>query len=173
MPGKNTPSLTPVAASGSFVSFLQRDYPMFTFVEAPRFAWHAGQQRIAYRPQALENVQGTWAVLHELGHALLDHAEYECDIELLQMEVAAWEKARALAAHYTTAIDEDYLQDCLDSYRDWLHVRATCPTCFIRCLQANAHTYRCHNCGTAWHVTRSRLCRPYRRRGSPLLAESK
>ncbi|QQS20405.1 hypothetical protein IPL85_03140 [Candidatus Saccharibacteria bacterium] len=143
---------------------LRLDYPEYSFVESSQFSWHAGKRHVSYRKSPLQNTQGGWAILHELGHALLDHSEYTSDIELVQMEVAAWEKAHALAQQYDMAIDGEYVQDCLDSYRDWLHVRATCPTCFVRCLQSNTNTYSCHNCGTEWHVTRSRLCRPYRRK---------
>ncbi len=142
---------------------LRTDYPEFSFVEASQFSWHAGKRHVSYSATPLKDIRGAWALLHELGHALLEHTDYETDIELVQIEVAAWEKARGLAAHYSIDIDEDYIQDSLDSYRDWLHVRATCPSCYGRSLQVSRHLYRCHNCGSEWRVTRSRLCRPYRR----------
>lgn len=150
--------------SPELLAKLQNDYPEFSFEESARFSWHAGKRVVSYRKEALRTKNGAWALLHELGHALFDHTDYTNDIELLQMEVAAWEKARELCTYYGLPIDEDYVQDCLDSYRDWLHTRATCPTCFIRCLQKDTHSYLCHNCGTSWRVTRSRHCRPYRRK---------
>lgn len=143
---------------------LKRDFPDIEFVASNRFSWHAGKKYIAYTESALEDEKCTWALLHELGHALLEHHDYATDIELLQKEVAAWAKAHELASAYKIQIDQDYIEDCTDSYRDWLHIRATCPTCFERSAQYNRHTYRCHNCNTSWHVTRSRLCRPYRKR---------
>lgn len=151
---------------------LRLDYPAISFVEATRFSWHAGDCRVCYK--RTEDIQGTYALIHELGHGLLDHTDYRSDIELLQIEVAAWEKAREIAEHYGFVIDEDYIQDALDSYRDWLHLRSTCPNCYERCLQHDRHTYHCHNCGSEWHVSRSRLCRPYRtRRGFHLLSVPK
>ena len=144
---------------------IQRDYPDIFFVESTRYSWHAGEKRVSYQKERLADERGMWAILHEIGHALLDHTDYENDMELLQMEVAAWEKAHELAKRYNMSLDQDYIEDNLDTYRDWLHVRATCPTCFERSLQTSRHTYTCHNCGTVWRVTRSRLCRPYRRRG--------
>ncbi len=147
----------------SLLERLRADYPDFVFIESNRFAWHSGKRQVSYPKGPLLDDQGTWAILHELGHALLDHADYDSDVELLLIEVSAWEKARELAGLYQITIEEPYIETCLDSYRDWLHVRSTCPTCYVRSLQFDRHTYRCSNCGTDWRVTRSRLCRPYRR----------
>ena len=144
---------------------IRGDFPDIDFVESTRFAWHAGARHIAFVPDALTDERSVWALLHELGHAQLGHADYTTDIELLQLEVAAWVQAHKLAEQYGIKIDQDYIEDCTDSYRDWLHVRATCPDCFCRALQRSKHLYHCHNCQTEWRVTRSRLCRPYRRRG--------
>jgi len=141
---------------------IAKDYPDLSFIESAHFSWHAGKKHVGFKKAGKNVEHNMWALLHEIGHALLGHADYKHDIELLQLEVAAWEKARELAGYYQLAIDEDYLQDCLDTYRDWLHMRATCPTCFARSLQSSERLYRCFNCQTEWSVTRSRLCRPYR-----------
>lgn len=138
------------------------DYPDLSFIESAHFAWHAGKRHVSYQKDGRNIAHSLLALLHELGHAILGHADYTYDIELLQLEVAAWEQARQLAARYSVSIDEDYLQDCLDTYRDWLHLRATCPGCYGRALQAAPGRYRCFNCQTSWQVSRSRLCRPYR-----------
>jgi hypothetical protein len=141
---------------------ISTDYPDLSFIESAHFGWHAGKKHVSYQSAGKDAKQSMWALLHELGHALLGHADFKHDIELVQLEVAAWERARSLAKHYGLKINEDYIQDCLDTYRDWLHLRATCPTCFARSLQASQTHYRCFNCQTEWSVTRSRLCRPYR-----------
>lgn len=141
---------------------ISKDYPDLRFIESAHFSWHAGTRHVSFKSTGKNPQHSMWALLHELGHALLEHADYKHDIELLQMEVAAWEKARGLADHYETPMDEDYVQDCIDTYRDWLHLRATCPTCYARSLQASSSRYHCFNCQTEWQVTRSRLCRPYR-----------
>lgn len=156
MPKAATPVLDDMLAK------IAADYPDLEFIESAHFAWHAGKRHVSFKKAGTNIQHNMWALLHELGHALLGHADFTHDIELLQLEVAAWERARDLAAHYGLTIDEDYLQDCLDTYRDWLHLRATCPTCFARSLQASQRRYRCFNCQTEWTVTRSRLCRPYR-----------
>ena len=155
----------PKVAAPDLETLLERigaDYPDLSFIESAHFSWHAGRKHVSFRKAGKNAQHNMWALLHELGHALLSHAEYTHDIELLQMEVAAWEKGRKLAEHYGLKVDEDYIQDCLDTYRDWLHLRSTCPTCFARSLQTSDKLYRCFNCQTEWSVTRSRLCRPYR-----------
>jgi hypothetical protein len=155
----------PKAATSELDELLQRigaDYPDLKFIESAHFSWHAGRKHVSFKKASGSVKHNMWALLHELGHALLEHADYKHDIELLQLEVAAWEKARELASYYGLQIDEGYLQDCLDTYRDWLHLRATCPTCYSRALQASTSLYSCFNCGSSWQVSRSRLCRPYR-----------
>jgi predicted HD phosphohydrolase len=152
---------TPLELS-ALLERIAKDYPDLQFIESAHFSWHAGKKHVSFKKSGKNAKHSMWALLHELGHALLGHTDYKHDIELLQMEVAAWEKAHSLAAHYGLKIQEDYVQDCLDTYRDWLHLRATCPTCYARSLQASERRYRCFNCQTEWSVTRSRLCRPYR-----------
>jgi hypothetical protein len=105
---------------------------------------------------------GTWSLLHETGHGLLVHADYQSDLELLHMEVAAWEKAKELGQAFGVQIDPNHIEDCLDTYRDWLHRRSTCPTCGSVSLQHNSTEYHCHNCNAMWQVSSSRFCRPYR-----------
>lgn len=149
------------ASLRALLTWVQSDFPEISFVESTRFSWHAGKHELVVKKTA-RGQKGAWSLLHELGHALLKHTDYQYDIELLQMEAAAWAKAHELAERYGIEIDEDHVQDCLDTYRDWLHLRATCPTCHSRSLQASPRAYHCFNCGAEWQVSRSRLCRPYR-----------
>ena len=141
---------------------LQLALPEQQFTAGKKFYWSPESGEVFY------NVDGAgerdaWALLHETGHALLEHESYKTDIELLKMEIAAWEKAHELGTQFGIKIDENHVQDCLDTYRDWLHARALCPSCTTRCLQhTSGHEYRCHNCHTSWKVTPSRFCRPYR-----------
>jgi hypothetical protein len=158
--------VTPVTSPSNLADLLARiatDYPDVQFVESSRYSWHAGRRHVSYaRKSSGDTMHDMFSLLHELGHAILQHKDYTHDIELLQLEVTAWEQAAVLASRYGLALDDDYVQDCLDTYRDWLHLRATCPTCYGRSLQSDRSRYRCHNCQTEWSVTRSRLCRPYR-----------
>lgn len=145
---------------------LKKTYPTLSFVPGQTFSWSPKDNQIVYRQTIIEtdNQIACWSLLHEAGHALLEHKDYESDFELLLLEVAAWERAHELAESFGQAIDADHIQDCLDTYRDWLYQRSTCPTCLSCSLQSDNRTYECANCGTVWHVSQSRHCRPYRRK---------
>jgi len=150
----------------SLLARLQQDFPEITFAEAESFYWSPANQHVMYKQGSRGNA-AIFSLLHEVGHANLDHKRYRLDFELLQLESAAWEQAKRLAPRYGITIDEDHIQDCLDSYRDWLYGRSICPTCSSRALQQDdLPQYRCHNCHTIWDVTPSRFCRPYRRQKS-------
>lgn len=147
----------------SLLQQLQNRLPGITFKPGSTFLWSPKQQSITYRPEVGESERSTWALLHETAHALLDHQQYRYDIDLLMLEAEAWEEAKKLAGEFDIHIDEDHIQDCLDTYRDWLHQRATCPRCSTVSLQSEPRTYACHNCAATWRVSASRFCRPYRR----------
>ena len=143
---------------------LQKTYPKLTFEPSQTFYWSPRIHKIFFKPFKNNDQVAVWSLLHEVGHALLKHQAYETDFELLGMELAAWTKAEELAKDYGYAIDSDHIQDCLDTYREWLYQRSTCPTCLNCSLQADSRTYQCFNCSTVWHVSSSRMCRPYRRK---------
>lgn len=142
---------------------LQSLYPDLRFTAGKQFCWSPETQEIFYIVSHSNAERATWSLLHETGHALLEHTSYEADVELIRLEVAAWEKARELATEVDLQIDEDHIQDCLDTYRDWLYKRSICPSCRTKCLQQDDHAhYRCFNCHTVWRVSASRFCRAYR-----------
>jgi len=141
---------------------LRQDFSQFTFAEAAVASWSPERQQISYKYEDTE--VAAWTMLHELGHALLQHRSFASDIDLLQKEVAAWERARRIAGDYGIHIHDEHIQQCLDTYRDWLHKRSTCPTCRSQGLQPSTSLYRCPNCQTSWKVSASRFCRPYRLR---------
>ena len=141
---------------------LQIAYPGLSFKPGTQFCWSPEAHEIHYQTAA-SGPKAVWSLLHETGHALLEHASYQADFQLIKLEVAAWEKAKELAAAIGVVINEDHIQDCLDTYRDWLYKRCICPTCRTKCLQQNDYAhYRCFNCHTSWRVTPSRFCRAYR-----------
>jgi hypothetical protein len=144
------------------IARLQSKFPALRFTPGKQFCWSPETGEIFYKAKA-RGKQATWSLLHETGHALLEHHGYKADFELLRLEAAAWERAHALAADLGLAIDEDHVQDCLDTYRDWLYKRSICPSCTTKCLQQGDFVhYRCFNCHTVWRVTASRFCRAYR-----------
>jgi hypothetical protein len=143
---------------------LKDDYPEINFTEGIVFCWSPKSSSVSYVSRLITSNTGTWTLLHELGHGLLGHTNYSSDIELVKMEAAAWQKAKKISADYNISIDEDHIQDCLDTYRDWLHQRSRCPECTNASLQIDPNTYKCSNCGQSWHVSNARFCRPYRQK---------
>lgn len=137
----------------SLLQRLANDYPQFRFVQSDRARWNASEQTIYYtndQPQTL----------HELGHALLGHNTYRQDVELIQIERAAWVKAQQLAPQYGLSINDDTVEEALDSYRDWLHNRSKCPRCHQTGWQ-DSHdlTYHCPNCQCVWRASDGRQTR--------------
>ncbi len=146
----------------NLINRLQIDFPHLRFTPGKQFCWSPETIEIFYKANA-RSKEATWSLLHETGHALLEHNSYKADFELLRLEIAAWERAKDLARDLKVNINEDHVQDCLDTYRDWLYKRSICPTCTTKCLQQSDFVhYRCFNCHTTWRVTTSRFCRAYR-----------
>lgn len=132
---------------------LAGDYPQFKFIPSNRARWSSIEQTIYYTNSPVD-------LLHELGHAVLNHDHYQQDIELIQIELDAWNKARELAGQYGIVINDKDIEESLDSYRDWLYQRSMCPICGQNGIQSRASlTYYCINCHTHWQVNDARSCR--------------
>ncbi len=146
------------------INRLKVEYPGVNFELGDRFTWSPEHQTVFYKASTPADIVDSWSLLHEVGHAILKHNNYKTDFELVQMEAAAWQKALALSKKYEVKIDQDHVQDCLDTYRDWLHKRSLCPECSLSSLQIDEKTYKCLNCSAQWQVSKSKLCRSYRRK---------
>ena len=138
----------------SLTTKLQADFPRYTFTPDTMFRWSPDDQTVFYNDASSDRA----ALLHELSHALLGHKKYTKDIQLLEMERDAWERARSLGPTYDVVIGEDAIQDSLDTYRDWLHARSTCPSCQATGIQSKKNQYSCIACGTSWRVNEARIC---------------
>ncbi len=146
----------------SLLAELKTRFPDLRFTAGPQFSWSPETGEIIYK-EAASGQKAVWSLLHETGHALLDHHSYKADIELLRLEVDAWEQARSLANDLGVKIDDNHIQNCLDTYRDWLYKRSICPECGTKSLQQGDYVhYHCFNCHTVWKVTANRFCRAYR-----------
>jgi len=147
----------------ALIAKLRELFPDLQFTAGRQFYWSPETAEIFYNAAAKDS-QAIWSLLHETGHALLGHTAYKADYKLLRLEIAAWERAKNLAGDLGIAIDEEHIEDCLDTYRDWVHKRSICPNCNIKCLQQGDFVhYRCFNCHTTWKVSANRFCRSYRR----------
>lgn len=129
--------------------------PHLTFQKSEHFEWRHNTQTITYNP-SLKHANAY--LLHEYGHALLGHCDYSHDVTLLEMERAAWDQAVSMSERYHVAIDFDLIESSLDTYRDWLHARSTCPKCQSTGVQMSKHVYQCLYCQTAWRVNEARNC---------------
>ena len=149
----------------TLLSRLKTDYPSLVFSEGASFCWSPQTKEVFYSRERRDEPSAVYSILHEVAHSLLEHAHYSADLELLQMEIAAWEKAKELGKKYGVTVDDEHVQDCLDSYRDWLYRRSICPSCGAKSIQHDNEThYHCFNCRSVWKVAPSRFCRPYRQR---------
>lgn len=138
----------------SLIKKLRVDYPQFVYKKASGFLWSHSEHTIYY---TCKNDDCT-LLLHELSHALLNHTDYERDIELIAIERDAWDKSKEVAANYGVIIDDDYVQSNLDTYRNWLHNRSTCPSCKATGLQTKKYIYKCLACSNQWRVNDAKVC---------------
>ncbi len=142
---------------------LRHDYKDVEFIAGNTFCWSPASRQIIFKANA-KGLAAIYSLLHEVGHAHLKHKRYTLDFELLEIEVAAWEQAQLIAPTYDVQINEDHVQNCLDTYRDWLYRRSICPSCTTKALQLDKEpAYACFNCHATWRVAPSRFCRPYRK----------
>lgn len=146
---------TTMLSINKLIPSLKKDHPQFTFQESDRFCWSPVEKTIYYNKN---NPDNTKDLLHELAHALLGHADYKFDIELVNMECEAWQKVTNLAKVYQISISSDEIETNLDTYREWLHKRSICPSCHANGVQQDATTYRCLICAHKWRVNEARLC---------------
>lgn len=137
-------------AISSLVKKLAADYPGVSFEEASRAHWSPTNHTVYYSPA---ETHPDCILLHETSHALLNHQQYYRDIELLKIERAAWtHAATVLAPLYGVTISAEFIEAQLDTYRDWLHTKSTCPSCHSNGLEQDKLKYFCLHCGTAWRT---------------------
>ena len=136
------------------LSKLTADFPSISFKTGDDCHWSSSLRTIFYTPDCDEA-----ELLHELAHALLGHSSYNRDIELLMIEREAWEYAKVhLAPTYEQRILDNMIETALDTYRDWLHARSTCPNCDTTGIQTRSHEYTCPVCHSCWKVNEARTC---------------
>lgn len=124
------------------ISKIKADYPNFTFKTGRKFAFRYPKTITIGPSEPFDSL----LLLHEVSHALLGHRDYSRDIDRVKMESEAWEKAKELANHYGVEIDENLVQDELDTYREWLHQKSRCPKCGLTRFQTPDSKYHCPRC---------------------------
>jgi len=139
----------------NLLPLLKKDFPDIDFEPGENFLWSSKENKIIYTTHHINTNHGVWALMHELAHATLGHKDYHNDFELIKLENTTWQKAKILGKKYGVNISNNHIQDCLDTYRDWLHNRARCPRCQVVSLQKSDGLYQCYNCKTIWRVPKS------------------
>ena len=130
------------------LELLRAEFPEVRWVWGRRFSWRPP------RTVQLGPAQPHYVLLalHELGHCLEGHQEFKTEIGRLQLERAAWERARRVWRELQLekqgiAWDEDFVEAQLDTYRDWLHARSRCPECGTTRFQTRDGAFHCPFCG--------------------------
>ena len=126
----------------TFLQRIESDFPNLVFREGHKFTFRPPKTIIIGPSEENDEM----LLLHEVGHAISGHRDFDTDIRRLKMEVEAWEKARELAPIYNIVIDEDAIEDELDTYRDFLHKKSRCPECGLTRFQTPDGNYHCPRC---------------------------
>lgn len=128
------------------------DFPQFVFRPGRFNMWSPLTNTIYYNSRRVNSNNGRIGLLHEIGHGSLAHRVYKYDMELLTMEMDAWDFVRQYAQKYNLKVDEDHITRCIASYDRWLSKRATCPDCKTFSLQKDRSNFGCFYCGSKWKV---------------------
>ncbi len=128
--------------SNQFFKVLEHDFSEYRFITGKKFAFRPPKTIVLGPEEPFSEL----LALHEVSHAVLKHKDFRMDVERIKMENAAWEKARELANKYGIEVDEDFIQDELDTYRDWLHKKSRCPKCGLTRFQTPNTEYHCPKC---------------------------
>lgn len=126
----------------TFLANVRGDFPEVRFTKGPRFSFRPPKTVVF----ADLNRGGELLLLHELGHFLTGRFDFRTEVERLKIEVMAWEKARELAAKYGVFVDEELIEEELDTYRDFLHQKSRCPDCGLTRFQTPDKVWHCPHC---------------------------
>ncbi len=136
-----------------FLLELSAEYQGFSFILSNRFKYKPKKSIYIDENCSLTMPYFALLTLHELGHALCKHGDYNTSVERLRIESEAWECAReVILTHqnwkkqYRITYDEEFVEKMLDSYRDWLHQKTLCKDCGLTRYQTKDGNYHCPNC---------------------------
>ena len=138
----------------SLIKQLVKNFPEFNFQSGDQYMWSPSSRTVIFCNDNPNPEQ----LLHELGHGILDHNDYSKDVRLLSMEREAWEEAKKVGRTLNVNISDTTIETYLDTYREWLHARSTCPSCTATGVQVKISLYRCIACSQEWRVNDARMC---------------
>ena len=132
-----------------FLNELKSEFGQFNFIPGKRFKWKYPKSVYFEENSAYPFEYFAILTLHELGHGLCKHKDYKTDVERLRIESEAWQRAKTLISEHKNwglKYDEDFVENELDSYRDWLHQKSLCKTCGLTRYQTEDGVYHCPQC---------------------------
>lgn len=137
----------------ALIEYLKTTYPKLKFAYAKRFKFCFPNKISLENPEfsTIPPQYFTLQTLHELGHALCGHKDYQIDVSRLKIEREAWETAKTVYKKLPKSLktfswDEDFVEDSLDTYRNWLHQKSKCKACGLTRYQTDDGTYHCPRC---------------------------
>ena len=121
---------------------LSSDFVDISFKESDIFKWSYKEKTIYFNPLEKYTVFSI-SLLHELAHATL--------------------KTKEPCEKYNITFNENFAENNLDTYRNWLHLRSLCPDCKVNGMQLSNLNYRCLACFREWTNNDSRFKRLHKR----------
>lgn len=139
------------------ITQLSADFPDFDFTYGKRFSFRP-PKNIVIGPYEGKNT--LLLVFHELGHAISGEYQYNLAVERLKIESKAWQEAKKIYELCKTndkypdlpSWDDEFVEENLDTYRNWLHTKSRCLSCGLTMLQKPDRSWYCPYCST--------YCRP-------------
>lgn len=152
------------------LSNLKRNFNTLNFTKSDTFYWSPREKTVYFAESTDDQDTAIWTLLHETAHGTLNHFDFKSDFHLISLEADAWKETLTLCGYYAVQPpDTDYVEDCIDTYRDWQYRRSLCPKCNSGGMQFKADAYMCILCRNVWEVTKERFCRAYRKNKTALL----
>lgn len=132
-------------SKNNFIAKLKKDFPDFRFISGRRFSFRP-PKTIVIGPD--EGDKTLMLLFHELGHALSGRYAYQTSVERLKIETIAWQTGKKAYQKYSELPpwDDDFVEETLDTYRDWLHQKSKCPSCKLTMVQTEAGKWVCPFC---------------------------
>ena len=126
----------------TFLRKVQSDFPSLSFRTGKKFAFRPPRTIVVGPDEPMDE----FLLLHEIGHALSGHKNFSTDAKRIKMEREAWDKAAEVADRYDMTIDCDFVEEQLDTYRDWLDKKSRCSHCGLAMYQTPDGNYHCPRC---------------------------
>ena len=126
----------------TFLAAVKNKFPDFRFKTGRKFMFRPPRTIFIGPEEEGDEI----LLLHELGHAILGHRDFNMNVQRLKMEMEAWEKARELAEEFGVPIEEDKIETELDTYRNYVDKKSRCPKCGLARYETPDGQYHCPRC---------------------------